>query len=191
MSVVPFPTQPTYGASSVPTTSKLTANASGINWLDFQRPVLNVYQSSATTSLPNTTFTKIVFDTVQADTGNVPGVSGYGTASGIYTIPFTGYYMANACINYTLNTAGWRYLYIQRANSAGAVWAIPGTVGWTASQTYNTCLTYTTMWKSTAGDQINVVGYQSSGGTLSTSVNINAGNNRFETSFFNLVFLSG
>jgi len=182
-----FPTQHTYATSELLTAANLNTHPNGISWLTAQRPLLEVTQLSATTSVPNTTWTAIKCDNVVSDSE-----SGYSTSTGRYTFDQMGWYFLSGSINFAGNATGIRamrwntsYGVIIGLQCSPAAVVPPGT----SNPALNTSLNMGTLIGAKSGDWVQMEGYQNSGGALSTALNY--ASNRAEASFFSILWVGG
>lgn len=153
---------------------KITAAAhlatveNGINWLQGVDRCM-AYQGTTATSFTTATWAVLPFDTEQYDTNNMH--STVTNTSRIVAI-YTGLYSVNFLISFATNATGGRMAEL-RKNAAGS--EVAGTLlgrfvepsAWASSLT---SVSGTLDVQLTAGDYIELFGWQSSGGALSVNL---------------------
>lgn len=182
-----FPAQHSYASAEALTAANLNTHPNGITWLTSSRPLLLAHQASATTSIPNTTWTAITYDTVDSDSE-----SGFNSSTGRYTFNQMGWYFLSGSINFAGNATGIRAMHwntsygiIIGLECSPAAVVPPGTT----NPALNTSLNMGTLIGAKSGDWVQMEGYQNSGGALSTATNF--ANNRAESSFFSITWVGG
>ena len=120
---------------------------------------------SSTQSISDSTFTTVIFNDDSTGINNDPG-SNYNSATGIYTVPITGYYDVTCNINWQADATGVRTGFTQIV-SGGALIAQDtrqaSTTG--GASTYNSMPSNHVLL--TASDEIRCRVFQTSGGPLS------------------------
>lgn len=138
-----------------------------LDWLAHESsggaPMARVYNSTAF-SVANTTFTAITFNSERYDIGACHSTS---SNTSRLTVPSGGggVYIIGGCASFAANATGIRQLSI-RVNGTTDIWAVSDT-SVTASGAANLALT--TDYRLAAGDYVELVAYQSSGGNLNVS----------------------
>lgn len=162
MSNLPVPIERTWSTNDLATAALLNSNLrDGLNFL-LNVPLCLTTQGTGQ-SLTSTTFTPIAFDTNVIDT-----YSGHSTTvnNSRYTAVVSGYYLALATVNFGSNAgAGQRSVGFQ-INGGGIITntqsTVPsGSIGFTALTTAHLAFL-------NVGDYIETLGYQSTGGSLTT-----------------------
>jgi len=113
--------------------------------------------ASATQSFGNATAAAFTWDSESYDTDSYHSTV---TNTSRLTVPTTGYYLISTSINWASNSTGVRILELKK-NNVG--------VGYIEQGSDDSCAqTYTVPLYATAAEYFEVVGYQNSGGTLTT-----------------------
>ncbi|MFF2551813.1 hypothetical protein ACFVUS_12485 [Nocardia sp. NPDC058058] len=179
-----FPTQHVYATSELLTAANLTNHANGISWLTSSRPLLLAHQASATTTLSNSTWTAITYDTTDSDSEG-----GFNAATGRYTFNQMGWYFLSGSVNYAGNATGVRAMR-WRTNYATIIGLECSPAPTTpAGSPLNCSLNMGTLIGAISGDWVQMEGWHNSGGSLSTATNYAA--NHGEASFFSIVWVGG
>lgn len=131
-------------------------------------PTVRVRQTT-TQSLTNVTWTTITFTTESWDsTGDMHDNA---TNNSRLTAPVAGKYWVYGCVAFTSNGTGDRLVGI-RTNSSGANPPNQGATFARAAGGLNTHVQFATEVSLSAGGYVELVAYQSSGGALSTTVDV-------------------
>lgn len=126
-------------------------------------PTALIVQGTSQTFATSSSDAAIIFDTA-----NVDNWGGWSNANPTrYTFQVAGLYLLSGSIAWGGSSAGRRITYLRINGST----AIPGSAGDLASPSTNTqvTITPTVMWQAAVGDYVEVIGNQSSGGSLSTN----------------------
>jgi hypothetical protein len=159
MAVVPTPPTITGG---ILTSSQLNQYRDAINFTE-NPPILETRQSIVQ-SIPNATFTALLFDVNEKDS-----VNGHSTSvnTSRYTAVYAGWYVCSGAYAVALNATGNR----------GVRWAVNGTLlngsdGWVpgTGTSNNTVVARTKRIFLNVGDYVELQAFQASGGALNTSV---------------------
>lgn len=149
-------------------------------WLVNDKPHGFARQLSATTSIPNATWTSVVWDFEDVDTDG----SMTGATWNHYNVLTAGYYLVTGHLNWSANSTGSR---AARLTLNGSI--IPGAYESTLATTVATGLTVTALVACSVGDDIALQGWQTSGGALSTNLNYSFFRN--ETSYLDVAWFQG
>lgn len=161
------PSQRTWADEDALDTTNLNGSVSGPLRHLLNPPIAELRQTAAQ-SLPNNTWTGVIFDLEDVDT-DVDGVGGHSTVSNRhrYTARYPGWYQCSGGVGFATNTTGIR----------GVRWAVNGTglsgnqataaptTGAVASVPARTKYIYLD-----EGDFVELQAFQSSGGALNTAV---------------------
>lgn len=127
--------------------------------------ILRVHITAGTPlSVPNNAFTAIKFQTVDEDTD-----SGYSASTGLYTIPFSGFWRFTCNLGWANNATGIRAVQIvpSGALSGSATAWVTGPTG-----VFNDDANCAVDARCAAGDTVVVHGYQTSGAALNTNTGL-------------------
>lgn len=154
---MPYTTPSTQGASSVIPTSRLNSYKAGLDWLATDKPRCRL-RSTTNVSIPNSSATAVGMDSERFDVGGMHA----GTSSKII-IPSGGggLYLLGAGGSWASNATGYRQLAI-RLNGATLLVI---TSGPPRSDGFS-IQSLTTTYVLAAGDEIELVAEQNSGGAL-------------------------
>lgn len=185
MATVPSP--PTFTDGVMITAANLNAALKEpCDFLANTKPHVFLRQFSATTSIPNTTWTSIAWDFEDVDTD-----SGFSTGTPTYyVIKTAGYYLITGHLNYdNTSTANSRMARLAYATAAAptTIIAIPGAVEGVLATTVATGLCVTAMRSFAVNDRVHLQGYQNSGIAVNTNLNYFLWRN--ETSYLDLMWV--
>lgn len=167
MATVPVPRTWTTGETVTATIMNATTGVKGA--LDFilSPPRCSVYQTATTSMATSGSSQLILFDTEAYDTDTMHSTS---SNTSRITATTTGLYLVTASLGFAANATGYRVAQL-RKNSAGAVGsgtkvaieAVPST-----GASAPTSVAFAVYVQLTAGDYVEMFGFQNSGGALAT-----------------------
>ena len=139
--------------------SVLSTTVDGAVWM--VPPSACAYASSAL-AVANSTWTSLALDTERWDTG---GIHSTTTNTSRMTIVTAGVYQVNGWVDFALNTTGMRGIGLRVGGSTYLATDYRNAV----STVSGTAATVNMLWKFAAGEYVELVAYQSSGGSLNAS----------------------
>lgn len=152
----------TQGASSVIPTSRLNAYKDGLDWIAADHPRCRVYNSANISHATSGTEQAVTFNSERVDVGGCHSTS---SNTSRLTVPTggAGIFLIGGCVTFAASGDGNRELYI-RLNGTTKIWAdeAPSNAGFAEQVT----LPLVTFYPLAAGDYVELVANQTSGGAL-------------------------
>lgn len=130
-------------------------------------PTLRAAQG-LTTSIPNNSATAVTFSNAPYINPGIDSYNAYNTATGVYTAPLNGYYLAMATMPFTNNSTGVRYAGFS-VNAGGTVTTYQGPAYSAVTAANATSACAFRVLDLHANDTISATAFQNSGGALALS----------------------